>query len=53
MAVTVKEPHDLRALLAKMKAAHKEPGAYMTVWDTEIKAVEDAIATIVAIRNRA
>lgn len=50
MAVTVKEPHDLRTTLAVMKSA-KEKGELMSVWDRDIKAVEDAIATIESIRN--
>lgn len=49
MSITVKAPLDLQALLAKMKSA-KEQGVGMSVWDTEIKTVEEAIATIEAIR---
>ena len=45
----IKEPFELRALLAKMKSA-KEQGVNMNVWDDNIKAVEDAIAVIQAIR---
>lgn len=48
--VTVKAPHELKVVLAKMKMA-KAQGVNMNVWDSEIKAVADAIATIVAIRN--
>lgn len=51
MGITVKEPHDLRATLAAMKSA-KEKGQNMNVWERDIKAVEDAIATIEAIRNQ-
>lgn len=47
--VTVKAPFDLMALLATMKSA-KEQGVGMSIWDKDIKAVEDAIATINAIR---
>lgn len=50
MSITVKAPFELRALLAKMKTA-KEAGRLMAVFNTEIKAVEDAIETIEAIRN--
>jgi pyrimidine operon attenuation protein/uracil phosphoribosyltransferase len=49
MSVTVKAPHDLRALLATMKSA-KTQGIHMAIWDRDIKAIEDAIATIEAIR---
>jgi len=49
--INIPEPFDLRALLAKMKAA-KEQGVNMNVWDTEIKAVEEAIAIIDALRSR-
>lgn len=48
--IPVNEPHDLRATLAKMKSA-KEQGVNMNVWDRDIDAVEDAIATIEAIRQ--
>lgn len=48
--VIVVPPHDLRALLATMKSA-KEKGVGMSIWDRDIKTVEDAIATIEAIRN--
>ena len=50
MSITVKAPLDLQALLAKMKSA-KEQGVNMNVWPGDIKAVEDAIATIEAIRG--
>lgn len=50
MGVTVKEPHDLRGTLATMRSA-KESGGLMMIWDCDIKAVEDAIATIEAIRK--
>jgi len=50
MSVTVKSPHDLRALLATMKSA-KTQGVNMAIWDRDIKAIEDAIATIEAIRS--
>jgi hypothetical protein len=49
MSVTVKAPHDLEALLATMKSA-KEQRVNMNIWDRDIKTVEDAIATINAIR---
>jgi hypothetical protein len=49
MSVTVHSPHNLRALLATMKSA-KEQGVHMAIWDRDIKTVEDAIATIEAIR---
>lgn len=49
MSVTVSEPFDLRALLATMKSA-KEKGVNMNIWDRDIKAVEDAIATFDALR---
>ena len=49
MSVTVNEPFDLMALLATMKSA-KEKRVGMAIWDRDIKAVEDAIATIKAIR---
>jgi hypothetical protein len=49
MSVTVKEPFDLMALLATMKSA-KEQRVGMAIWDRDIKTVEDAIATIKAIR---
>lgn len=48
--ITIKEPFDLRALLAKMKAA-KAQGVNMNVWDSEIQAVEDAISVIEAMRR--
>lgn len=47
--ITINEPFDLRALLATMKSA-KEKRVNMNIWDRDIKAVEDAIATIEAIR---
>jgi len=47
---TINEPFDLRALLATMKSA-KEQGIHMAIWDRDIKAVEDAIAVIQAIRS--
>lgn len=50
MSITVKEPFELRTLLAKMKSA-KAQGVNMSVWDSEIKAVEEAIAVIAAIRQ--
>jgi hypothetical protein len=42
---TINHPHDLLTTLAKMKSA-KAQGVNMAVWDSEIKAVEDAISTI-------
>lgn len=50
MSVTVKAPHDLRALLATMKSA-KAQGVHMAIWDRDIKTIEDAIETIEAIRS--
>jgi hypothetical protein len=47
--VTVKFPHDLIALLAIMQSA-KEQGVHMAIWDRDIRAVQDAIATIEGIR---
>jgi len=49
--ITIKEPFDLRTTLATMKHA-KEAGIKLRVWDRDIKAVEDAIATIEAIREQ-
>jgi hypothetical protein len=49
MSVTVNEPFDLMQLLATMKSA-KAQGVGMAIWDRDIKAVEDAIATIKAVR---
>jgi hypothetical protein len=46
-------PHALRALqvlLATMKFA-KDQRVDMSIWDLDIKAAEDAIATIKAIRG--
>ncbi len=42
-------PLDLQALLVVMKSAN-EKGVGMSIWDRDIKIVEDAIATIEAIR---
>ncbi len=50
MTIIVKTPIDLQALLAKMVAANKADLS-MNVWDKEIKTVEEAIATIEAIRS--
>lgn len=50
MNITVKEPHDLRATLAAMKCARCAETP-MRIWERDIKAVEDAIATIDAIRG--
>jgi hypothetical protein len=50
MSIEIKAPTELRAVLAKMKAS-KEKGINMNVWDIEIKAVEDAIITIEAVRE--
>jgi uncharacterized NAD-dependent epimerase/dehydratase family protein len=49
-SIPINDPHDLRALLATMKSA-KVQGVHMAIWDRDIKAVEDAIAVIVAIRG--
>jgi hypothetical protein len=51
MSVTIKSPHDLRALLATMKSAKKQ-GVHMAIWDRDIKTVEDAIITIEALRSQ-
>jgi hypothetical protein len=45
-------PHALQALLATMKSA-KDQRVDMSIGDRHIKAVEDAIATIKAIRGEA
>ena len=50
MSIIVKEPFDLRTVLATMKKAI-EQDVGMIIWPRDIKAVEDAIATIEAIRN--
>lgn len=50
MSVTLKAPHDLQALLAKMKSS-KEQDVNMNIWDRDIKTVEDAIATIEGVRR--
>ena len=50
MSITVKAPFDLQATLATMKSA-KEKDGLMNIWDRDIKAVEDAIETIEAIRR--
>lgn len=47
--ITVKFPHDLVALLATMQSA-KEQRVNMAIWARDIRAVQDAIATIEAIR---
>ena len=47
--ITVEAPTGLRALLATMKSAKAQRVA-MSIWDQDIKRVEDAIATIEAIR---
>lgn len=49
--VTVRAPLELMAVLATMKTA-KEKGVNMNIWERDIKAVEDAIATINAIRSQ-
>lgn len=46
----IEAPHALRALLATMKSAQAQR-VNMNVWDRDIQAVEDAIATIEAIRG--
>lgn len=51
MGIVVKEPNNLRAVLATMKPAH-EKRVGMSIWQRDIKAVEEAIALIEAIRNR-
>jgi hypothetical protein len=49
LGVELNEPTDLRVLLATMKSA-KRQGINMNIWDRDIKAVEDAIATIADLR---
>ena len=49
LGVTINEPTELKVLLATMRSA-KAQGINMNIWDRDIKAVEDAIATINAIR---
>ena len=49
MEITIKEPFELRALLATMKSAHGKR-VNMNIWERDIKAVEDAIALIEALR---
>jgi hypothetical protein len=49
VSITVKAPLNLQALLATMKSAKKQRVG-MAIWDRDIKAVEDAIATIEDIR---
>jgi hypothetical protein len=49
--ITVKATHDLQALLATMKSAKKQR-VNMSIWDRDIKAVEDAIALIESLRQR-
>lgn len=51
MSMTVNAPFDLMALLATMKSA-KEQGVGMSIWDRDIKTVEDVIAMINAIRSQ-
>lgn len=48
-SVSINDPHDLRVTLATMKSA-KEKRVNMNIWDRDIKAVEDALATIEAMR---
>lgn len=52
MSITVNATHDLQALLSTMKSA-KRQGVNMNIWDRDIKAVEDAIATIEGVRSLA
>lgn len=49
MSIDLNEPFALRVLLATMKSAKKQ-GVGMSIWDRDIKAVEDAIATINGVR---
>ena len=49
MSKVVKEPHHLKALLATMKSA-KDQNVRMSIWDRDIKAIEDAISIIDSIR---
>ncbi len=48
--ISLNDPHELRALLATMKSA-KAQRINMSIWDRDIKAVEDAIGTIEALRK--
>ncbi len=50
MSIAVNEPHNLRATLAQMKSAAENGGRIMYIWDRDIQAVEEAVATIEAIR---
>jgi hypothetical protein len=50
MSITINAPFALRALLVTMKSA-KEQGVNMNIWERDIKAVEDAIETIEAVRK--
>ena len=46
----IQQELSLRVTLATMRSA-KEKGIGMNIWEQDIKAVEDALATLEAIRN--
>lgn len=50
ISITVKSPFELKSTLATMKCARKK-NSLMCIWDSDIKAVEDAIEIIEAIRD--
>jgi hypothetical protein len=50
-AQAINAPFELRSLLATMKSA-KAQRVGMAIWDRDVKAVEDAISTIEAVRAR-
>lgn len=50
--INIPSPHDLKTTLATMKTAKKR-GVNMCIWDRDIKAVEDALAVIEALRSGA
>ena len=50
MIITVESPLKLKSLLATMKSA-KEKKVAMAIWDCDIEAVQEAIATIEAIHK--
>lgn len=50
MAITINEPHDLRALVAMMRSA-KAQRVGMAIWDRDIEAIENTISIIAAMRR--
>ena len=50
MSITVKAPFELEATLAAMRTAKASDGL-MRIWDRDIKAVEEAVATIKVLRD--